>query len=292
MPRRSAKPPYEIMSGGPGPSSSSSRSRPRKALRLPDFAWRDRLSDGWDAVRSAVARLSGLLASRGGSGGREALSRPWWITSSAPVTLRMSKGLIVGAVAGVVALVGLSFWAGLSQGRDAAEPVLTADQGPPDGGFVAFGQLGDDIPGGADGSVVPFSRVDTQTGELVKPQPVPTAKPDGDPRVAGLNYLVYITTVKPEAERLQGFLAEQGVVSIVVPVGGRELAEEAGSGHNARLYRVVDVSEGFTREQYRRGEHREFHNARLRLGQEWRRHNGHRGDDLSSMTFYKYTPRS
>ncbi len=298
MPRRTAKPPYEIMTAPTRPESTGSRS-PRwsrsrrtckgaKSLKLPEFgvAWervRDATASGWERLVEAYASLK-PAAQRAAEG-----DGPWWIGSKRPVTLRMPRGGVVAAVAGVVGLVLLAYWLGLGQGaRDTTGKL--AQNAPQNGqpGWMAAGSgLGDttgaDIPGGAETTVVPLPR-----------NKAATARP-AEPRVPGHNYLVYTLTDFGEAQRLKAFLAERGVDTLIVQTSRRVpkpagVASDTVSGQNAWLHLVVDVTRGFSREQCLRGEHRRFLTERIQLGRAWYRHNGNRGSALESMMFYKYTP--
>jgi hypothetical protein len=101
--------------------------------------------------------------------------------------------------------------------------------------------------------------------------------PRTDPRQNGLNYLAIVTTQPDEARRIQRFFADHGVATIITPP------------HNGGLVQVIDVSRGFTREQYRSGEQADHRTSRLALGRAWKRHNNGIGDDLSRMYYSKYS---
>ncbi len=301
MPRRSAKPPYEIMNVSSRPSAggvsprSVSRRRGQRSWSLPDVSAARDAVGGWvpavgEAIKRGVAALAGVLKPEGQAG-------PWWIGSTTPVVLKLARGTVVAGVAGVVGLVLLAYWIGLGQGQDAAgkgDPTLAGAEAVGTGPDLdaqpwrVNDDTGLDIPGGAEGTVLPLGRRDDA----------------GDPRKPGLNYLVYAMADLEESRRLQAFLKEHGVRTLIVPTSHRVsglpnvssgagesgVAGGAESGDNAVLHLVVDVTEGFTREAYLSGDHRAFLGYRLKLGRAWQRHNGGHGSALESMMFYKYDP--
>lgn len=336
MPRRSAKPPYEIFrnappttppagrhsaKGGAAPVSSLSRSRAsgrgRRVLRLPDastvFAAMGRLGatvaekaragsatlgDQARALRQLWAQRRGQLALRRAEAAAknvkvvESAAGAWWIASGKPVVLRMTRGLVVLAIAGVVGLVLLAYWLGRGDAtlnfadtwpdQNQSRPVSDVALDRPDAVV--------DVPGGSD----------PEAGVVV-PTPRTTPPPAADPRVPGRNYLVYTMTDLTTAKELAAFLRDQDARIRIVPTehpapgaAARkgELAGDPKSGDTSVLHLVVDVTEGFTRAQYTRGEHHRFLSERLALGRAWKRHNGDRGSALESMTFYKYDAKT
>ena len=104
--------------------------------------------------------------------------------------------------------------------------------------------------------------------------------PTTDPRAPGLNYLVLVTVKAEdidEARRIQEFFRQRGVATILART------------NNGRFIQVVDVSRGFTRQEYRNGEYVQHRESRRAIGRAWKRHNNGLGDDLSTMTFYKFS---
>ncbi|MEM1099097.1 MAG: hypothetical protein AAGH92_09945 [Planctomycetota bacterium] len=338
MPRRNAKPPYEILRQSPptAPPAVEPRNhlgeagskpagfgagRGRRVLRLPDAstlvsalrqagsACIDKARDGWAALRERVGALRTLWAQRREEHAvrraeaqskrvkvGESAAGAWWITSGKPVVLRMTRGLVVLSIAGFVGLVLLAYWLG---GSDRS--VGFADTWPPeDPNALAYAngeetaRAGNtslpgsqptviDVPGGSD----------PDTG-LVVPTPRTTPPPAADPRLPGRNYLVYTMTDLGTARELAEFLRGEGARILIVPTEHRlpqtqgEVATADESGDTAVLHLVVDVTEGYSRAAYARGEHHRFLSERLALGRAWKRHNGDRGSALESMTFYKY----
>ncbi len=114
-----------------------------------------------------------------------------------------------------------------------------------------------------------------------------------DPRVLDLNYLVYMTATRRECLRLADFLGQNGVQAVVIP-SSRIVKAGDGDGRmiELTLYQVVDVGQGFSRNEYVRGEHEAFRAERMELGRAWKRHNGGRGSDLADMQFYAYRAKS
>ncbi|MEM8783276.1 MAG: hypothetical protein AAGE65_10545 [Planctomycetota bacterium] len=331
MPRRSAKPPYEIFRNAPPNGAASGdrfdppngSGRGRRVLRLPEpravFAGlgatgRTVVDTGRDFVGSAGRRVRATRelwaqrleqrADREAQNGAQrrktdgSAAGAWWIASGKPVVLRTTRGLVVLAIAGVVGLVMLAYWLGRGDGTAAnfahtwpqnveaastqADPSAVTDRSLP----VV------DVPGGSDARV-----------GVVVPQPRTTPPPAADPRVPGRNYLVYTMTDLGTARELAAFLRERDARILIVPTEHRVpgtplsgetadgLADRAESSDTAVLHLVVDVTEGFTRAEYTRGEHHRFLSERLALGRAWKRHNGDRGSALESMTFYKYNAK-
>ncbi|MEM1446449.1 MAG: hypothetical protein AAGF84_10360 [Planctomycetota bacterium] len=304
------------------PASSFGSGRGRRVLRLPEAttvrtaagkvgsAVLDKARGAVDATRERADALRELWAQRREERSirkaqvasknvkvGESAAGAWWIASGKPVVLRMTRGLVVLGIAGVVGLVLLAYWLGRGDAR-----VGFADTWPEtDHSAVAQidGQTSDvsrqppviDVPGGSD-----------PTAGVVVPTPRTTPPPAADPRVPGRNYLVYTMTDLGTARELAKFLRGEDARVLIVPTehrvstAGRAAAAGVATGDEsddtAVLHLVVDVTEGFTRAQYVRGEHHRFLSERLALGRAWKRHNGDRGSALESMTFYKYNAPS
>ena len=247
----------------------------------------DRFADACAGVRDAVAARVGEV---------------WWIGSAEPVTLRLPRGVTVLVVAGVVGIIGLAFVAGRRTGQAPAavawepprstvpERLAGVDPVPTRVALAALG--GDDVPGGGDLSRRGGRSAAAAAGTHAAGDPAGRlqARFDAglDPRVDGLNYLVYITATRRECLRLADFLGERGVQAVVMR-SSRSVREEAdGEVLELPLYWVVDVGRGFSRTEYLRGEHAAFRDERMELGRAWKRHNGGRGSDLADMQFYAY----
>ncbi|MEM7575878.1 MAG: hypothetical protein AAF328_00255 [Planctomycetota bacterium] len=260
----------------------------------------------WQALRELWAQRREQRADRKAEAAAnkvrpvESAAGAWWITSGKPVVLRMTRGLVVLGIAGVVGLVLLAYWLGRGDAvatnfaetwPDRVErPLAQADTGADVSGIDRQPPMVD-VPGGSD----------PLTGVVV-PTPRTTPPPAADPRVPGRNYLVYTMTDLGTARELADFLRGHDARIRLVPTehrvkAGLDLDEHgvafAGeSSDTAVLHLVVDVTKGFTRAQYVRGEHHRFLSERLALGRAWKRHNGDRGSALESMTFYKYNAPS
>ena len=254
--------------GEPGgtPAAAPSSARAGGGGPLPSF------KGAWTGVLNAAGARSGEF---------------WWVGSGEVITLRLPRGVTVLAVGGVVGVIALAFVAGRRTGAPASVAAATPTEAAP--AVVSEGALAgldaEDVPGG--GAWPGSTPADAPAAD---PAQRLQARFDAglDPRVDGLNYLVYLTATRRECVRLRDFLAERGV-DVIVMESSRSV--RAGSGADAvriPLYWVVDVSEGFSRAAYLRGEHEGFKARRMELGRAWKRHNGGRGSDLSDMQFYAY----
>ncbi len=88
---------------------------------------------------------------------------------------------------------------------------------------------------------------------------------------SGLNYLVIANDHQDEAQRAAAYLLDNGISAAVIQSSG--------------AWRVVGLR-GFTGEQMRAGEHREYRDTVEALGRTWERdHNG--SDNFSGMFFRK-----
>lgn len=116
-----------------------------------------------------------------------------------------------------------------------------------------------------------------------------TPPPAGsDPRVPGNNYLVLGTLSRDHAEAAVGFLAQNGVRAIAVPLDAVD--PNGGAGNNPGRYQVFSVQEHLTPEQYKSdhplmdGHKREI----ARLGAMWKRDRG--PTDFPGAFWKKYKP--
>lgn len=213
----------------------------------------------------------------------------WWVGSGEPITLSLPRGATVLVVTGVVAIIVMAFAAGRRSGPSpslAFEPALARADTAVQVASRPPNALVDGVPGGSEslGTIEAGGALPVNADRL-------QARFDAgmDPRVDGLNYLVYMTATRRECLRLADFLNEHDVQAIVMR-SSRSVHSAGPDGESIELplYWVVDVGEGFSRNQYLRGEHEEFRAERMELGRAWKRYNGDRGSDLSDMQFYAY----
>lgn len=181
-----------------------------------------------------------------------------------PVVLRVPRGVAIAACAGVLALMVLSYWVGYSRGSSATAERLKVE--------YEQGGRPDRVPDATARIVVPDTGRPSAEG-MGAQEPRPVSR---DPRVVGLNYVVLAMYPRVEADRLAMFLAGRGVETVVVPTD------------NAELFHVVGLA-GFTTEQYRAGEHREYERRMKQLGRDWRAFNDNKGLDLSDMYWKLFT---
>ncbi len=275
--------PYEIMRQtegagdvGPGPVTRRGRVKREKRERrfTQDPVWwaepLDALRDHWNTVREAVA---------------------------APLRIEVPRLILGAAGAALVLLVVLAFWIGhLTGGEAVGAPSAEADLPPAApqallalrdtaGPAAAVQTPTAPAPPDADAPASRLEREALARGGGAANQDLEeapgggdrTALPDADPRLEGLNYLALVTTTPEEARRIQAFFAEYGVATFIT------------RPNNAGLVRLIDVSRGFTRDEYRSGAEADHRSHRLALGRAWKRFNRGIGDDLSSMAYSKYT---
>lgn len=261
--RRTLRAPVDSLEDPPltDPDGSS----PRRLLH----AGRGGVVVGWmDAVRDTGRRWAGAVTDHVAS---------WGSAVRSPVALRLS-GVAMGGIAlvGVLLLAGV-FWVGSQMGQRA---VLTdAVAGDPAGGpgpvLEGAGTLIPLTPGA-------YGAVDTPGGAI----DLPTA----DPRIPGYNYLCFVSLRGPdidEARRIQRFFQQAGVATILT---GSKIFDPASGKAPEGWIQVVDVSRGFSREQWFNAEHESFYTSRRALGRAWKAHNRGIGSDLNTMMFRKFKP--
>ena len=197
-----------------------------------------------------------------------------------PMTLRLAWGGLVGAAFGLAVLGAGVFWLG----RQAGEGAALADLSPVQRELVQrLGDIDDGEALGGGGPVdalryeqTPAYLLTEEDGQLTDAFAITALIDPPDPRIGGLNYLCFLTTIPEQAERFQEWAARHRIPTI------------ATESHNPRFVTVVDVSRGFSADQMREGEHVEFLAERIVLGRKWKQHNDHRGHDLSDMYFIKH----
>jgi len=206
-------------------------------------------------------------AGRGATSGGGAGGAPWWVGSSAPIVLRVPRGMMVVICLGLVALIVLAYLVGYAKGSGDLQPKINAEVAqelvemsrgmpPPDvqGSDQVLGRTPD--PGSGQGaSAVPR-----------------------DPRTVGLNYMVLATLKEEFARPMQAFFREHGVETILVSVTVR----------GSEQVQVVAVNKGFAGPDLRSEARVEYESRLKTLGRAWKRHNGNRGHDLGDMYFDKY----
>ncbi len=197
---------------------------------------------------------------------------PWWVGSSAPIVLRVPRGLAVVICLALVGLIVLAYFVGVVRGSSGLEArvntaveveLLQASQhgmAPPDvrGSKQIIGRKEDTGVSGAK----------------------PGTESPRDPRKPGLNYMVLATLPGPDAIPLVDFLRDNGVETILVSVTVR----------GSEQVKVVAVNKGFEGAELNSQARGEYQSMLRTLGRAWKRHNGNRGDALGTMYFDKYVP--
>lgn len=217
-----------------------------------------------DAVRPARARLGQRWRSLIG-----ALTGPrmgqWWVQANRPVMIRMPRGYLVLTAAAVLLLIGIAYWVGSVRGHLRAIREMESGSVPP--GMIRLPEEDQAAPTAPAGSVLRDRSAPSQ----------PASR--DDPRTPGLNYLILARYPLDEAQRLIAFLKEQGVDAVGIPA------------HTRGLYLVVALK-GFDRTQYNAEPGIRFKEQMRRIGRAWKAHNNNRGDDLASMYFERYDPKT
>ena len=176
--------------------------------------------------------------------------------------------------------LGAVYWVGARVGHRAAlnegvaGPEARFDGGAAEGDFSAYDvqHLAIRDPDGAD---VPGGAIDL---------------PTEDPRIPGQNYLRLVSLHGEdidEARQIQAFFQQAGVATILT---GDRLFDPASGEKPKGWISVVDVTRGFTRDEWYNGEHEPYFTARRALGRAWKAHNKGVGSDLNTMMFYKFRP--
>ena len=275
--RLKGRSPYEIMrqtaagaDPGEGPPAKQLRVSRRKLER---FASPRSTGDWWHEPLEALREYRHVLYQAG----------------TAPLRIETPRLIVGAAAAGVVLVVVCAFWLGrFTSGAEAGEVTAAADPARPTARDTLLALRETVVPPAPVNprSDLPASRLEREAlarGETLveEAEEAPgggdrLGLPDADPRVDGLNYLALVTTTPQEARRIQGFFAEYGVATFIT------------KPNNGGLVRVIDVSRGFTRDEYRSGAEADHRSHRLALGRAWKRFNNGIGDDLSSMAYSKY----
>lgn len=228
MPRRDQTPPYEIMrSSARPPSAPEAGTHPTEP----------------DPPAASPATPTNKA--------------PWWVGSSAPLVLRVPRGLAVLIVAGVLVLIILAYGVGSIRGAAGARPQALesgiGERPGPSGWFESDSA-------GYDGPVVE----------------VPEVAFDAERREPGLNYIRLIQSTPEDCQALAAFFGARGVAIQLVNV------------NNGRSSIAYAVKRGYRADELG-SESCDLYEKQLRtLGRQWKAHNGGRGTDLATMYFERY----
>jgi hypothetical protein len=184
---------------------------------------------------------------------------PWWVGSSAPLVLRIPRGLALLAVVGVLGVIVLAYLVGSARGAASAEPNpedrSLGERSGPDGYFVTSED-------GYEGSEVDVPK-DPLTAERREP---------------GLNYMRLIQDDEAYCRELAEFF------------GKREVALQLVLVNNGRSCIAYAVKRGYRGDELDSESCKRYRQQLLSIGQQWKIHNGNRGTDLSTMYFELYNP--
>lgn len=205
---------------------------------------------------------------------------PWWVSATAPLVIRLPKGIALLVVAGLILLLIAAYGIGYTQGKSAGAV------GQPDGDrqIENLNMFSRGVPS----PLVPDQSGDGRPDQIDQQRAQDTAEAmlagrltshgRSDPRKVGLNYMRLALYPDDEALRLAKFLAEHGVETVFDKVD------------NGRFV-VTAVNQGFVGGDGGNlsSEDRNAYESQLRsLGRAWKRHNNNRGDDLHTMLFVKH----
>lgn len=252
--RRDQIPPYEIMrsrgnTGAPGvgagePVEAESPSPPARA------------------ATPAHAGPSKPAEPTGGSS-PSGSAAPWWVGSSAPIVLRVPRGLAALIVVGILGLFVLSYWVGSARGKSAAQQ--QAEQ--------RSSASGDPVMRNTPSIAI------SDASERRTSNPESTGGPAvqifSERREDGLNYLCLLTGNRDECLRLAEFLADKQVAIQLV-------------NHDNNQAVVYAVDQGFRGSELSSDECLAYKRKLQNLGRAWKRYNNDRGTDLGTMYFALY----
>lgn len=184
----------------------------------------------------------------------------WLSHAGPPLVLRVPRGLAISVVLGVLALLVVAYWVGFERGESAATPLYETQDRSGRIPAVIRRDTGEDGNRGDTGSA-------TDNADDGSP-----ANDNGavDPRTPGLNYMVMARRNRRDAQRLAQFVMDQGVETILVPLGDE-------------MFLIVATERGF--ESVRSEEARAYRNRLREIGRAWKRHNEGRGSALEDMYF-------
>ncbi|MFN3168935.1 MAG: hypothetical protein ACE37H_17945 [Phycisphaeraceae bacterium] len=241
MAKRDQTPPYEIMRSRQPGSASGGHSLGSAGLPA---------DSGASQPVPAVSEPAAGVPSRA----------PWWVGSSAPLVLRVPRGLALLAVVGVLGVIVLAYLVGSARGSASAKPdpedASLGERSGPDGYFV--------------------SSEDGYEGTEVA---VPGDPLTAERREPGLNYMRLIQSNEADCRKLAEFFASRGVAIQLVLV------------NNAQSCIAYAVKRGYRGDELDSESCKRYRQQLLSIGQQWKVHNGNRGTDLSTMYFELYNPR-
>ena len=229
MPRRDHTPPYEIM-----------RSRPGAPVGRADDPPSPEPTPGEYEPGQSLPRRA-----------------PWWVGSSAPLVLRLPRGLAVLSLAGVLLVIVLAYFVGTIRGAAAARPEpdeqTLGQRSGPQGYFIA----------GQD---------DYQGTEVQVPEQALTA----ERREPGKNYMRLIQSTEQDCRELAEFFGARGVAIQLAMV------------NNGRSCVAYAVKRGYRGDELSSESCKRYKQQLLSLGRQWKAHNQGRGTDLATMYFERY----
>lgn len=234
MPRRDQTPPYEIMRSSARPPSARDAAAKPTEPASPEPASSPPTSPATPTTKA-----------------------PWWVGSSAPLVLRVPRGLAILIVAGVLVLIFVAYGVGSIRGAAGAKPQAIepgiGDRPGPSGWFETEAA-------GYDGPEVE----------------VPEVAFDAERREPGLNYMRLIQSTPEDCRVLAAFFGARGVAIQLVTV------------NNGRSCIAYAVKRGYRADELG-SESCDLYEKQLRtLGRQWKANNGGRGTDLATMYFERY----
>lgn len=184
---------------------------------------------------------------------------PWWVGSSAPLVLRIPRGLAVAAVAGLLLLIVVAYWVGSVRGAAAGDRVQEIAQG--------IGERSG-----------PAGWFESDEEEAYKgPEVEPPEKTVFDERrESGRWYLRLMTSTPEDCRRLADFMHSRGVaIQLVMRDNGRSCVAYA-------------IDRGYRTDEKDQSPAQHYLGWMKQRGREWKLHNGGRGDDLSTMYYAQH----
>ncbi len=233
MPRRDQTPPYEIM-----------RSRPGAPVTGLDA---DVPGSGPQPTPDAAGDAPPVMPGKA----------PWWVGSSAPLVLRVPRGLAVLAVAGVLLVIVVAYFVGTVRGAAGARPEATdegmGERAGPDGYYLA--------------EEAQYAREEVE---------VPEVPLTAERREPGLNYMRLIQSTPEDCKALAEFFGSRGVAIQLVMV------------NNGRSCIAYAVKRGYRGDELSSESCKRYEQQLRTLGRQWKAHNKGRGTDLATMYFERY----
>lgn len=182
---------------------------------------------------------------------------PWWVGSSAPLVLRLPRGIAILGLAGVLLVIVLAYWVGSMRGAASAEPEVVdsglGERAGPSGWFE--------------------SPQDTYEGTEVD---VPEKPLTAERREPGKNYMQLITSSREDCEQIATFFGEAGVAIQLVPVNNKE------------LWVAYAVMRGYRGDELSSESCKRYEQKLRALGRKFKASNNGQGTDLSTMIFKRY----